>query len=80
MGPDLIVTYKGDQFTATEFAKGLRKDIQYRGRLHKQLKHWDKKLYNLDSELLYYVMHRAESILDYRAEEERQESVIGKGI
>lgn len=44
-------------------------------RFSEQLGRWDKKLSKLNDELLYYIIMRAESILNSRAERERQHEV-----
>ncbi|MDB5422577.1 MAG: hypothetical protein JWR59_2524 [Brevundimonas sp.] len=60
----------------TEVAKGLKKDIENRLIFNNLLTHWDKKLSHLNDEVLYYVMNRSESILNYRAEQNRQALLI----
>ena len=43
---------------------------------HRLLKRWDKRLSHLNDEMLHYVLMRAESILNYRAEQQRQKDAI----
>lgn len=43
-----------------------------------QLRRWDKKLYHLNDEMLYYVLMRVESIINSRAEQQRQDTIINK--
>lgn len=66
---------KDNNFNATTLRE-LWEWSNIKSQFSKRLKLWDKKLYHLDDEMLYYIIMRSESILNNRAERLRQDEKI----
>lgn len=62
------------QLTPLEQAQNELKKRNVRNKqMRTSMKCWDKKLSNLDDEMLYYVFNRASSIIEHRQKQEMEQ-------